>query len=100
MDSSVKTITVERGKITQDVVFYNTPINATLAITKRDADIKSPLSDAKFGVFGLVATLITDSNGRASTILPYGDYILRELEALSGNILDIKSSVSFIIDST
>lgn len=101
MDSSVKTITVERGKFAQDIVFYNASTNATLAITKVDADTASPLSGAKFGAGDtLVVTLITDSSARASTVLPYGDYILRELEGPSEYVLDIKSSVTFTIDSS
>ena len=104
MDNTIKTITVNSDEVAQDLVFYNTPVSATLAITKIDAESRAPLSGAKFGVFNtndvLVTTLITDSNGRASAVLPYGNYVLRELEAPSGYVLDIKSSASFSMDAS
>lgn len=103
MDTEPKSVTVKAGDLAQDLVFYNAPSNATLAITKIDADTKAPLSGAKFGVYNnetLIATLTTDSNGRASTILPYGTYMLRELQAPTGYILDIESSAEITIDNT
>ena len=104
IDSTAKTVVIKSGEIAQDLVFYNSSVSATLALTKIDADTRNQLSGAKFGVYDsedkIVTTLTTDSNGRASATLPYGDYVLRELEAPNGYILDIKSSASFKMDNS
>ena len=104
MDAEAQIVTVADDGVPKDTVFYNTPENAVLAITKVDANTNAPLAGAKFGVYDssekMVATMTTDSNGRASATLSYGTYTLREIKAPDGYILDVKSSAKFTVDGS
>lgn len=104
LDSAEQKTVIQPNETPKDLIFYNKPANATIAITKIDAQTKVPLSGAKFGVFTLdeqlLQTAVTDSNGHCGFTLPYGNYILREVEAPVGYMLDVDSAVNLTLDGT
>lgn len=104
MDDTPRTVQVLPNETPKDIVFYNKPANATIVITKIDESTKAPLAGAKFGIFTkdekLLQTVVTDASGHASLTLPYGDYILREIEAPVGYILDVNSTANLTVDGS
>lgn len=104
MDDTPRTVQVLPNETPKDLVFYNAPANATIVITKLDENTRAPLAGAKFGVFTqdekLVQTVMTDATGHASMTLPYGDYILREIEAPLGYILDVNSTTTLSVNGS
>ena len=94
-----KTVIIESNKLNHELYFYNPEIDKTpdptgsITITKIDSETKSPLAGAEFEVKMIGSTEgitgITESNGVVEfNDLPYGEYIITELEAPSGYIKD------------
>lgn len=64
--------------------------SANVTITKNNSCYS--LKGAKYGIYdssgSLVATVITDENGKVETVLPYGSYTVKELSASEGYAVD------------
>ena len=77
------------------VTVKNTPKTGSLTIQKADKDDK-PLLGAEFKIYATkdtarknpIYTLLTDSNGKAKTGIPYGSYVAIESRAPEGYELD------------
>ena len=75
----------------QEYVFKIKVIEGNLKIQKLGKNDQIKLEGAKYGIYQdneLVTTLITDSNGIGTVNLPFGNYIVKELEAPAGYKLD------------
>ena len=90
-------------KITTDgtnqfVSTYNAPVvpeqvmKGSVELYKRDSESGNLLAGAVYGIYfagNEVGRLTTDQNGYAkSDLLPYGDYVLQEITAPAGYVLD------------
>ena len=77
---------------------YNAPIvpeqvmKGSVELYKRDSESGNLLAGAVYGIYfagNEVGRLTTDQNGYAkSGLLPYGDYVLQEITAPAGHVLD------------
>lgn len=91
------------GINTDNIKTYEFNINVKegeVVVNKTNSVTKEKLEGATYGIYKdgkLIEKIITDSMGTISTKLPFGKYILRELEAPDGYKLDDKS-YEFVID--
>lgn len=78
----------------KSVTLINEQIITTVTIKKLDRATNQPLSGAVFGIYlpgaeNASMTVTTDENGIARFFnLPYGDYIVKELKAPDGYVID------------
>ena len=85
--------TISEHMQTIEITHSNRIIKGRVEINKEDSEIPGlKLEGVKFGIFDskntLVEELITDANGYAiSSLLNYGNYTIRELEAKNGYLL-------------
>ena len=94
LDSKEYLVTISEHMQTIEITHKNRIIKGRVEINKEDSEIPGlKLKGVKFGIFDskntLIEELITDSNGYAiSSLLNYGDYTIRELEAKNGYLLN------------
>lgn len=82
----------------ESVNTYNAPVvpeqvmKGSVELYKRDSESGNLLAGAVYGIYfagNEVGRLTTDQNGYAkSGLLPYGDYVLQEITAPAGHVLD------------
>lgn len=98
-----KIVEVKRESATDPILvtFVNDKIYGSLLVTKLDSVTKAPLANAIFEVYeykdgsrgSLVDTLMSDVTGKAtSTMLPYGQYEVVEVQAPEGYLLSGNST--------
>lgn len=95
LDNTTHTVKVEGGSC-KEVTFENAPLGGLL-IKKMDSETKEPLSDVIFRVTTAEGTVVGSSNGEYRTDengyisipdLKPGSYIVQEVEAKTGYLLD------------
>lgn len=95
LDNTAKTIKLKHGE-TSTLTFYNTP-ESGLIIKKYDSTTKHPLSGAVFKVTNSEGIVVGEANGKYKTDsngiihitnLPSDTYIVQEISAPEGYILD------------
>lgn len=104
-----KTVTVTADGKTAEVNFYNKLLRGQIIGRKTDAEGK-PLEGVTFGLFAkdakeftadkAVATAKTDANGKFQfDKVPYGDWHIKELEALPGYVI-LADTIKVTVDSS
>lgn len=103
-----KTVTVTAGEVPTEVKFHNKLLRGEIVGRKTDTE-GNPLEGVLFGLFAkdakeftpdkAIATAKTDKNGKFRfDKVPYGEWQIRELEALPGYVV-LSNSIQVTVDS-
>jgi len=101
LDDSEYEFEISSSNLNVEYELTDSKIYVDFSINKKDKESNEYLKGAKYGIFKdnkLVSELVTDSMGYAKTSLPFGTYIIREIEAPYGYELDDKE-YTIIINS-
>ncbi|MDE6357761.1 MAG: hypothetical protein K2L15_04120, partial [Eubacteriales bacterium] len=100
LDNTPQTVHIDYGKL-HTLEFFNTP-KTSIVIKKYDSETKEPLANATFKVTDSKGAVVGNSNGIFTTTengtilvsgLKAGSYIIEEIKAPEGYILDKNSQV-------